>query len=442
MRSRFAKDSLLSFMFEVALTVIALLTNVVTARWLGPEGRGGFQLVVTTMSMMQLLASLGIGPSIVYFVGRKQMHPEDAYTSSVLLASVLGTVGVTVFGLLFFFTGLGDLYEGVAVIYVMGTVSYLPLLLWIHYLNHTLLSLQRIQSYNLTSLLRGVGFPVLLLGMSLFVRDRLGAAIAARFVTWVIVLVLTLVLLPPFKLRPKDLQVRAVTRQLKYGARVSVSRILRFGELNGDVFLIKHFMNLESVGYYSIAFSAAKVTTKASMAVSRVLFPRVSNAEDDDGCFTALVLRNVIVVTLATGAVLAGIARWLIVGLFSQEYASSVRPFLWLIPGASGLAVQNVLTGDLDGRGHPEAGMYATLLSSVTTVGMDIWLIPHLGIAGAAIGSSCAYIAGAVLLVIYFSKRTGLEIKAMITPRVEDFFRLVSVGRAMLKSTGTDRVSG
>ena len=95
---RLLKDASLNVAFKLLLMVFALLTNSLIARTLGPDGKGIFTLVVTVSGIVALLASFGLGSSIVYFLGQKAYPPKVVATHLFFTAFFLGFC-VTIIGM-------------------------------------------------------------------------------------------------------------------------------------------------------------------------------------------------------------------------------------------------------------------------------------------------------------------------------------------------------
>jgi O-antigen/teichoic acid export membrane protein len=116
-----------------------------------------------------------------------------------------------------------------------------------------------------------------------------------------------------------------------------------------------------------------------------------------------------LVTMIAVGAAL--IAKPFVITVYGPEFAPSVLPFLLLLPGVMILSLGKILANDLAGRGKPEYWTIGAWVSLGLTLVLDLLLIPHWGIAGAAVASSLSYTLGAAIVVGAFRKITKIGFK-------------------------------
>src|SRR6266851_3508043 len=94
--SAFGANTLISAAVNVLLAILALVTGVLAARLLGPQGRGELVAIQTWPTLIGTLALLGTGESLVYYTAQE---PElagsclsSAITLSLLSSAPLGLV--------------------------------------------------------------------------------------------------------------------------------------------------------------------------------------------------------------------------------------------------------------------------------------------------------------------------------------------------------------
>ena len=82
---------------RLALTVLALLSSILSARFLGQTGRGDYFFIVTLSATIVQLSSFGMSTSNVWLVaGEHRLLPALTANSAWLAAGVAGGVGVAV----------------------------------------------------------------------------------------------------------------------------------------------------------------------------------------------------------------------------------------------------------------------------------------------------------------------------------------------------------
>jgi Na+-driven multidrug efflux pump len=85
-----------------------------------------------------------------------------------------------------------------------------------------------------------------------------------------------------------------------------------------------------------------------------------------------------------------------------------------------------VLTSDLAGRGRPEVGAWFSLIVVSINLPLDLLLIPHWGIVGAALASSVAYVTAGAAVLYLFSKASGLSVWRILVVQPSDWRQWLS----------------
>src|SRR6185312_6492093 len=75
---------------RVAAFAFSLITNVVLARSLGPEGRGIYAVAVLVPALIGLVAQLGLGPANVYHLSKGLIAKEELVGHAISMGLLLG----------------------------------------------------------------------------------------------------------------------------------------------------------------------------------------------------------------------------------------------------------------------------------------------------------------------------------------------------------------
>ena len=92
-----AKKSAGTLISQIITQLIQFFIGVMTARYLGPEGKGLIYVLIISLAMSLTLGNLGLGQASIYLIG-KNRKCLPATVSNLLIATgaisiVLGTVG-------------------------------------------------------------------------------------------------------------------------------------------------------------------------------------------------------------------------------------------------------------------------------------------------------------------------------------------------------------
>jgi Na+-driven multidrug efflux pump len=79
-----------------------------------------------------------------------------------------------------------------------------------------------------------------------------------------------------------------------------------------------------------------------------------------------------------------------------------------MLPGLVFSGFGSVLNTKLAGQGYPPVTLWAPGLALAANVGLNLWLIPELGLKGAALTASVTYTLWALVVTAAYLRRTGL----------------------------------
>jgi len=169
------------------------------------------------------------------------------------------------------------------------------------------------------------------------------------------------------------------------------------------------------LGVYRIAVMVAELLWIIPDAVSIPLFNRVSKSESDHDrvTITSKSHRVVLAVVVVAAVVLFFAGWWLLPRMLGQEYASAWWLMGLLIPGTVSLVTSRILNMFFSATGRPEKASIVEVIGATVSIAAYVALIPTLGVAGAAIGTSTAYIVIAVASNQMF-KRSISPVKARL----------------------------
>jgi O-antigen/teichoic acid export membrane protein len=420
----FAKETALTLAARIAGLLLALVTSVVIARTLGPEGNGIYTLATLFPVLLVTFTNLGIGPATVYYVAQERYPLPEVLGNNVVLSAITGSVA-SVLGVIVVVLLQDRFFPTVAPQYLMLAIVMVPLILFgQHYVNQILLGAMRIRQFNAATLL----YKFFLLVLVLLATVGLGLGIAgALWATVLSSLLLCVVLFPWIKKLAGGVRFRLnleyVRHTLDYGIRAHLGNIVGFLNYRIEVFILGVFLPAATVGFYAVAVGLAEKLWFVSESASVVLFPTVSaeTSEQQKKQFTPLVSRSVLLITAVGAVALYVVSHWAIVLLYSDEYVATVSLFRILLPGIVFLSAGRILANDIAGRGKPLLNTYVGLIGLAVQVVLDLAWIPPFGATGAAWATTVSYgITSAVRLGAYM-KLSGNSWASVIIPQGSDW---------------------
>lgn len=425
-----------SFAASVALLAIVRLlgvaagfaVSVIGARALGEAGFGAAGVAITIGTVAALIGNGGVNIATIYLAGR---HPSGR-AAVIGAATTIAIVGAAVAIAITLLAGIvfGDPLKlgGREALFVAAGVLGAGIIGY-EYGGALLLAVGRQRSFAGIELVRGgaaVGLTLLLIaiapGDTAFVLAGAIGYLAAALTA------LTLTHRLTGEVRPRW-DPALIRTSLALGLRGQAGNLLQFLNLRLDVLLIPALLQLSAAGVYLVAVRASEVLTQVAGAAGSLIFPAV--AGDPDPASATLTQRTVrvsLLLVAAAALVLILVTDPLLSIAFGPAYAGASTSLRILAVAMLPLSLTRILAGDLKGRGRPGIVSVATLAALAWTLGLDLLLIPALGIAGAAIASLAAYAVSAAILLAAFRAVTGTPL-SLLLPRASDATALLRLAR-------------
>jgi len=192
----------------------------------------------------------------------------------------------------------------------------------------------------------------------------------------------------------------------RYGLRGQVGGMLSLINLRLDVVILGALVGPGTLGVYAVASKYAELLRLPGLAITYVLYPRLATRDRAAASrdVAALMPRAFVLTLLAAIPLAAGVP--LLPLVYGPAFIGAMLPTYILLFGLIGEGVAGLVSAYLYGVGRPGANSIALGVSVVVTVGLDLALIPHYHVVGAAVASAVAYLtSSAALLVCYFAVR-------------------------------------
>ncbi len=413
---------------QVILMICYAANGIITARFLGPEGKGIDTLCMMIPSFGFLFFSLNLQGSLTYLAGK------NYYAPSVLLSYMLYIVlfismlaGIVYF--VFPKVVLGriipsfpdDLWFLVGILFATTLLSNL--------VSGLLLGWHRIGPMNVQRIMQSVSAVVLMILMFEIVQASVFIAVVAVIVGIIAtnIFILRQIHSTDGISITKQIPRSLVGDSLSFGIRGYAGNLFQFFNYRIDVFLVNYFLAPAQLGFYSVAVSIAELLWYLPNSIASILFSHIANDGDRHSIDSVSQIFRITWVLVVLGSVvLAIIGKQLISWMFGPAFAVSYTAMLWLLPGVITLSMSKVMTGYFSGKGEPQFGSISSAGAFLVTIVGNFLLIPRLGIDGAAITSSISYSVGAAIVLYYFLKRTPLSMTSLFVFRKSDMTLAIS----------------
>ncbi len=366
-----------------------------TARLLGPEGRGTFATVVVLTGLFAGCA----GCSLDSVVLNRASRSRDAAWFAPLLGSVLRLyllllLACTAVALLLFRLLREQLFGGLPASALLAGLLLLPALLWARYQGALLLALGRLDLVNggvllsWAATLGGLGLFVWLLGWDLYgalLAHGLGALLLALWGLRALLRASAGGAAPP---------PGTTTALLRDGLKVHSAAVGHTLYGSVDVVALNSIAGPAAVGWYQLGLRLATVGVALAAAVATVFrarmtgrTPRAAWAEQRRP------VAWTVAATLAGGALGWWLAPWLVPLVAGEAFLPSVALFRALLPILLARALEQLIVPQIFARGLFLTGSLIAIAMATASAGLFLWLVPLAGLSGAVTAALIAFAA-------------------------------------------------
>ncbi len=439
----FTKSVTITFISNLVLFFLSIMTTVLLSRLLGPAGKGVVDVANNFLTFAVLFLGLGLAASNVFFLGKNQNNLRPIIGNNIFLTVL------SVFVLIpFYFLNARFQFQflrGVTNLQILMVLIAVPFANFKASMVNVLLGLQDVVEYNRINIIDKVLNLSLLLAFLLYIVSPSSAILATLLGAVLISIWEIFILLKHVEkqaVATEACSTDAVAQEklgaglsalfsvdwplmrqmLGYGLKAQIGNIIQRLNYRLDVFIVNYFLPISQVGIYGIAVALGETLWGVSGSIATVIFPIVSASTDKKEMFTFTnqVTRVSFALITLFSLLLAVVSRPLIILWFGSGFASASAALLWLLPGIAIFSVSNILANYLAGVGLVHKNIYSSLVSGSVTVILDLLLIPRIGINGASIATSFSYIIFTLMTLFFYVQYTKSKLRDVLVLKASD----------------------
>lgn len=366
-----------------------------------------YRMTTTIYQIALFVSALEIPTSIIKYVAELKDNTEklnQIVSVGVSLSLFLG-LG---FSILFFFTR-----NAFAALFAMPGLSHLikilspvfPFALFVGSLLGLLNGLREMKQYAKATLLQSGVMITCTAGLIYY-----GFGVASAVIGIVASSVITsffLIWIGKTYYQLKLQQYAQTTRKLLgFSSKVFGTNMINMINYRADILLVGYFLSADKVGYYAAAVGFSGFLLIIPSAIQKITFPATSEywAHQNYRALEKMInksMKYAACILLPIGLSVGFFAEKIIPLIFRQDFVSAVWPLQVLIIGTLFLSIVKAIGGSLTGAGRPDLPFKIALTSATINILLNLLLIPHLGITGAAVATTISLSINSYL-TIYF----------------------------------------
>ena len=428
---RLAAGAAFAVAAQVGPLFAATVLSVVIARLLGPDGTGGFSLILTTFDVVLLIFTFGLSGGITYYVSRRSWPVGAVLRQTAAVAVAAGLCGAAA-GAGFYALTRHSVLDGVSGFQIGVALAGLPFALAWAFAAAVALGRDRYEAYTMLELVNAAA--MLVVGVTLAATSGLSGAALGFAVAQVATAVAGVWWGRRAARALDDAEHPGEPGQLRaafsFGLKSWGANLVQLLNYRADLFILAAYASLRDVGVYSIALSVTGLGWVLPSALTTVLFPRTASLDaavatgtvvaDEADEAAASATRHAVLIMVPTAVALAVLLLVAVPVLYGPRFHRTITLGFILIPGVVILGLGKVASAVFSGRGFPIYGLWSALSVGTVTVALYFVLIPGMGATGAAVASTLSYTATTVLALYFFHRVTGIGMRRALVPTARD----------------------
>ncbi len=392
------------FLGQMMSLILSFFIGVWLARYLGPENYGTISYVVAFAGLFSFIASLGVdgilNRELVAHPEKKDELMGTAFRLKLIggfLAFFVTVVAAFIFESSWLIRSLISLYS---LVFIMQAVSVISI-----FFQANVLSKNNVRAVFIATLISSIlkvililsGKGIIWLALIYFldsVWQGLGYLLAykrhkLRIIDWKY---------------NKELAKRIISSS--WFLMLSSASVYIYMKI--DQVMIGRFLGETAVGLYAAAIRLVEVWYFIPVIICSSIFPAIVNAKKTDNNVYKKRLKALYLLMTVAALIIAFpvsiLSPWLINLFFGLDFSSSAPVLQIYIWSSIGFFLGWAINQYLLSENKTKTIMFYNLFSMILNIGLNLVLIPRLGLMGAAWSTLISYSMGPVVILIFSKK--------------------------------------
>lgn len=394
--SVFVRHISLTFGTRIAILIVGFASSIITARYLGPEGRGILAVLMTITGIAVQFGNFGLHTSNTYFIAKdKERLPK--IIGNTLWLSLLGGALISLITLTILYFNQ-NIVAGIPFSLVLIALLSIPFILLFMLGQNILLGIQKIKIYNIFELINRIVTFLVVAILLILLNQGVGAVVAT---TTFLAAAFGLLLIKYLPVKSLIFDLRLFKEMASYGLKAYLAGLFAFLAIRFDMLMVNYFLGPGKSGIYSITVQIADLLYMLPVAIGTILFPKVSGMREGKWPFTRKVAWMTLAIMFFVCSIAALMAKPLIIFFYGNVFSEAVEALWWRLPGILMSSINTIFMNFFAGKGMPIIVVISPFLALVVNLILNIYLIPILGINGASLTSSIAYLLMLIVSIFY-----------------------------------------
>ena len=421
-------SSLSILLSSYAVMILTLMTSIILNRSLGPETKGNYAGMLLLPSLFTPLFMFGYTGGVLYYALRRIINIERFFVTGFFTLLVLG--GGMSF-VIYYLAKVGVFGQIISnhennILYMLCLIT--PIVFLNGYMEKVLISLKLFRPSSIRNTLGALSL-VLSISILWFIGElnlftSLGSAVFAILIQFSINIYFVL----------KNLDINYgferpnLIKPWNYGIRSFLNQLISKSNDKFDRIILGFVMRPLDFGLYTTGVALCSMVATIPSSYTKVFFTQIASRSEEDAVqLLYKAIRITFLISIVLSFILVVMAKLVIFLLYGSSFERSVTVVYFYVPGMIFQIVGRLPIKFFAARGKPlkNSIIYATAL--IISVPFYFWLIPLIGLNGAAVSSSIAYIAAFFMSLIQLRRDYSLNLNNFFLLEKGDLIQLGQV---------------
>ncbi len=414
--SLISNDYIFSIFVKIMMLVVGVVHSAFLARFLGAELKGIAATITSSVSLFQMIITCGMHQAYPYF----KRHGQIKDFLNVFINNVYFIYSVIFLAMI----SIATIFHFVIPDKIVCVLILIPLFAYETIVNYIYL-IEKPKKKNLWNLISSVSETVIIvLFWFVFEPNYPFMVIAISLSITIRAIASTVGLGVPFKI--KHISLRFIAKMLRFGIMPMIALILTVLNSKIDILMLdaNPVITSAAIGLYSVGIGVADKILSIPDAIREILLSKLVSGKNEKE--VSRVTRISVILCTAMAIVMTLLGKVIIDLLYGSEFAGAYNVLVITAFGTVFMVFLKMISQYNIVNKKQTSNLLFLAISVITNIVLNILLIPHLGIEGAAIASFVGHFVCAVCFIVYFRMKTGAKLRELIIPQKEDLAILLN----------------
>lgn len=370
--------------FRFVIIGLNIATGVITARFLGPEGRGILAAIGLWPRLLGIILALGLESALLYRIQKTPEQKSSLFTAALVLGSIQSLIAVAI-GIIFIPNWMSEYSTE-----TIRTAQMFMLTSPVELCSQIFLGAYKANgSFSIINRIRTIvpfSQAIFLVALVIFGKvNPVSAALAYKLPVVILFAWQVQNLLGVYRLDVSNIS-KSIKFLFRYGSRSAGITILNQLEIQADQVFLVGYLSPEMMGLYVVGLSLSRVLGTFQDSLSEILFPKAAAKPIEDILkLTGHTARISLLLVVSAGTILMVASPFVVPLVYGSEFSGSIYVFRILCFKIIFEKTALLLSQAFMAAGRP--GIIAILQSMglAITVPLMVYLVPNYGLLGASI---------------------------------------------------------